>query len=56
MHPGSQGAAQLIDINALTELAYVRRENGHLAVGARPAMRSSDSAGAIAAALSRPGR
>jgi carbon-monoxide dehydrogenase medium subunit len=51
MHLRLASPAHLIDINGLDELAYLRRENGHLAVGART--RQADllsSAGATAAA------
>lgn len=51
MHLRLAAPAQLIDINALAELAYVRRENGQLAVGARTRHAELlDSAGATAAA------
>jgi carbon-monoxide dehydrogenase medium subunit len=51
MHLRLAAPAQLIDINALDELAYLRRENGHLAVGARTRHAELlDNAGATAAA------
>jgi carbon-monoxide dehydrogenase medium subunit len=51
MHLRLAAPAQLIDINALEELAYLRRENGSLAVGARTRQAELlDNAGATAAA------